>query len=183
LLALLAEWCGEPVRELAGADLDLAVARGAAAYGKLRASGAGLRIRAGTARSYYLGLEATMPAVPGLAPPLRAVCVVPQGMEEGSEAKLPGREFGLVTGEPADFRFFASTVRAGDQVGTMVEEAADLEETASLEVTLPPLEEGKGALLPVQLHSVVTELGTLELWMQHEASGRRWKLEFNLRGD
>jgi hypothetical protein len=123
-----------------------------------------------------------MPAVPGFTPPLKAVCVVPQAMEEGTEASLPGREFGLVTGEQVEFRFFSSSVRAGDAVGTVVGAEDDLEETASLEITLPPLEGRSGELLPVTLHSVITELGTLELWMRHEATGQQWKLEFNVRG-
>ncbi len=183
ILDLLQEWCeGEPVRALSGTHLDLAVAKGAAAYARLHITGEGIRIRAGTARSYYIGLESSMPAVPGFLPPLKAVCVVPQGMEEGSEAALPDREFGLLTGEAADFRFFSSSVRAGDAVGTMVEDAAELEETAGLEMTLPSLEEGKQEVIPVRLQSVITELGTLELWLRHEASGRRWKLDFNLRG-
>jgi hypothetical protein len=181
LLDLLHDWSGAPVRELAGAHFDLAVAKGAAAYARLRLTGEGIRIRAGTARSYYLGLESAMPAVPGLAPPVRGICVAPQGMEEGSEAALPGREFGLVTGEPVRFRFFSSSVRAGDQVGALVEEVGELEETAGLEMTLPPLEEGKGQVVPVRLHALVTEVGTLDLWLRNEATGRQWKLEFNVR--
>lgn len=181
VLSLLREWSGDPVQELAGAHFDLAVARGAAVYARLRLTGEGIRIRSGTARSYYLGLETAMPAVPGMAPPVRGICVVPQGMEEGSEAPLPGREFGLAVGEPVQFRFFSSAVRAGDGVGTVVEEVEELEETAGLEVTLPPVEEGAGQLVPVRLHSRVTELGTLELWMRHEGSGRQWKVEFNVR--
>ena len=182
VLDLLQIWCGEPVRALSGIHLDLAVAKGAAAYARSRITGEGIRIRAGTARSYYLGLESSMPAVPGFAPPLKAVCVAPQGMEEGTEETLPDREFGLLTGEPAEFRFFSSSVRAGDTVGTLVENAEELEETASLEANLPPLEEGREEVVPVMLHSVFTELGTLELWLRHEASGRRWKLAYNLRG-
>ena len=183
ILELLRRWNdGTPVRELAGSHLDLAVAKGGAAYARILATGEGIRIKAGTARSHYIGLETSMLAVPGLQPPLKAVCVVPQGMEEGSEAGLSGREFGLITGEPVEFRFFSSSVRAGDAVGDVVEDEEDLEETASLEVALPPLEGRSGEMLPVSLHSVVTELGTLELWMRHEATGQQWKLEFNLRG-
>jgi len=184
VLELLSAWNrGKQVVELPETDFELAVAKGAAVYARTRLRGEGIRIKAGTARSYYLGLESSMPAVPGVVPPLRAVCVVPQGMEEGSEGNLPGREFGLVTGEPVEFRFFSSTVRAGDQVGDLVEAAGDLEETASLQVALPPLEGRERAMIPVTLHTVVTELGTLELWMRHEASGRQWKLEFNVRGE
>ena len=63
----------------------------------------------------------------------------------------------------------------------VVDDESGLEETTSLEVTLPPLEDSRGQMIPVHLHSVISELGTLELWMQHEESGRRWKVEFNVR--
>lgn len=181
LLKLLREWSGEAVEELAGTHFDLAVAKGAAVYGRLRVTGEGIRIRSGTSRSYYLGLESAMPAVPGMLPPVRGICVVPQGMEEGSEVSLPGREFGLVTGEPVHFRFFSSAMRAGDQVGEVLGDVDELEETARLEVALPPLEEGAGQVVPVGLLAKVTEVGTLELWMRHAPSGRSWKLEFNVR--
>ena len=76
------------VRVLGGADLDLAVARGACAYALVR-RGKGLRIRGGTARAYYVGIESAVPAVPGVEPPVSAMCVAPFGMEEGTEAALP----------------------------------------------------------------------------------------------
>ena len=183
VLELLSDWNGgAAVQELPESDFDLAVAKGAAVYARTRLLGEGIRIKAGTARSYYIGLESSMPAVPGMLPPLKAVCVVPQGMEEGSEASLAGRDFGLVTGELVEFSFFSSTVRAGDRIGDLVQDEEDLEETASLQVTLPALEGREGAMIPVTLHCVVTELGTLELGMRHDPSGRQWKLEFNVRG-
>ena len=58
---------------------------------------------------------------PGVAPPIKALCVVPMGMEEGTEADVPGPELGLVVGEPAEFRFLGSTTRRDDPVGTMVD--------------------------------------------------------------
>ena len=155
------------------------MARGAAAYGRSIACNAGIRIKAGTARSYYLGLQSAMPAVPGLKPRLKGVCIVPQGMEEGTEHLLEGREFGLMTGHAAEFRFFSSATRAGDEMGTEVDSVAELEESARLEVTLEGEEQQR---VPVQILSRFTELGTLELWMKHQPSGRRWKIEFNLRG-
>ncbi len=182
MLDILAGWNGsEAVQELAGSHFDLAVAKGAASFARTRLTGEGIRIKAGTARSYYIGLESSMPAVPGFVPPIKAMCVVPQGMEEGTEAALAGQEFGLVTGEPVEFRFFSSSIRAGDQVGNIVEDENEIEETAQLEVTLPPAEGKAGELIPVTLHSVITELGTLELWMRHEPSGKQWKVEFNVR--
>jgi hypothetical protein len=185
VLEILSSWSnGAPVKELAGGHLDLSVARGAAAYGWTAVSGKGIRIRAGAPRAYYIGLETSQPAVPGFRPPVKAVCVVPQGMEEGTEQALEEREFGLVTGEAVTFRFFSSTERPDDNVGQVVANAErDLEETTNLEITLEPTEGlAPGEVVPVRLHSVLTELGTLELWMQHATSDKRWKLEFNVRG-
>ena len=83
VLDLLTAWNeGQPVRELAGHEPDLAVAKGASFFGRNRITGKGIRIKAGASRSYYIGLERSMPAVPGFSPPLKALCVVPQGMEE-----------------------------------------------------------------------------------------------------
>jgi molecular chaperone DnaK (HSP70) len=184
VLELLTSWApGRPVRELAGFQPDLAVAKGAAFYGRNRVTGKGIRIRAGAARSYYIGLESAMPAVPGFTPPVKALCVVPQGMEEGTERLIEDQEFGLVTGEPADFRFFSSEVRSGDQAGAIVADAErQLEETGVLEVTLPAVDDlPAGQPVPVRVNAVVTELGTLELWMRHATSERRWKVEFQVR--
>ncbi len=181
---LLSSWTdGNPVRELEGAQLDLAVAKGASLYGRNRVTGKGVRIKAGTARSYYIGLETSMPAVPGFKPPVKALCVVPQGMEEGSELLIAGREFGLVTGHPADFRFFSSEARSGDEPGNILPDAErELEEVGILQVDLPAIDGvPEGQAVPVQINPVVTELGTLELWMKHTNSERRWKVEFAVR--
>ncbi|MGC1293983.1 MAG: Hsp70 family protein, partial [Alloacidobacterium sp.] len=107
---------GEHVLE--ATDLEHAVARGAAYYGKAR-RGRGVRIRSGASRTYYIGIESAMPSVPGMEAPLKALCVVPFGMEEGTEATIPSREFGLVVGEPAEFRFLSSSVRKQDHVGSL----------------------------------------------------------------
>src|SRR6185503_18782936 len=71
---LLRTWAGRDVKVLAGADLDLAVALGAAHFGEVR-RGKGVRIRGGTSRAYYIGIESAMPAIPGFAPPVKALCV------------------------------------------------------------------------------------------------------------
>jgi molecular chaperone DnaK (HSP70) len=184
VLDLLAAWNGgEAVRELEGFEPDLAVAKGAAFYGRNRATGKGIRIKAGAARSYYIGLQSSMPAVPGVRPKVKALCVVPQGMEEGSEILIEGQEFGLVTGEPTEFRFFSSEVRSGDKAGHILADAErEMQETSLLEVTLPAIEEvPPGQPVPVRINAVVTELGNLELWMKHTNSDRRWKVEFQVR--
>jgi len=171
---------GSPVKELEGADLDLAVARGAAYYGFVR-QGHGIRIRGGTARAYYVGVEAAVPAVPGFDPPIRALCVAPFGMEEGTQADVPPQEFALVVGEPTVFRFFASSVRREDRVGDLVENAQrsdELEEVAPIETTLSG---EAGQLVPVNLQAAVTEVGTLELRCLEKGGSGRWKLEMNVR--
>ncbi len=160
-------------------DLEHAVARGAAYYGKAR-RGRGVRIRSGASRTYYIGIESSMPAVPGMEAPLKALCVVSFGMEEGSEAKIPDREFGLVVGEPAEFRFLSSSVRKQDQVGSLLEDwGDDIEERSPLQVTLK-LDGQLGKIVPVRLETRVTELGTLEVWCVSR-DGQRWKLELNIR--
>jgi molecular chaperone DnaK (HSP70) len=191
LLSVLNEWAaadarkpkkGEPkgVRALEGTDLDLAVARGAAYYGLVR-RGKGVRIRGGTARAYYVGIETAMPAVPGASPPLKAFCVAPFGMEEGTEVDLPEQEFGLVIGEPVQFRFLGSTLRRQDAPGIMVEEWEEqIEELEPVAVTLEAAK-GMGRTVPVHLHSKVTEVGLLELTCVSRDGKNRWKLAYNVR--
>jgi len=177
---VLSAWRGSDVRVLAGSDPDLAVARGAATYGLAR-RGRGVRIRGGTVRAYYVGVETAMPAVPGMAPPVKALCVAPFGMEEGAATTLPDAEFGLVVGEPAHFRFFGSSIRRNDTPGTVVEHWAEgeLEELPPLETTLTGAAD---RTVPVRLEAEVTEVGTLAVYCVSRDDSERWKLEFNVRG-
>ncbi|MDD4906525.1 MAG: Hsp70 family protein [Methylobacter tundripaludum] len=169
-------------RLLTGADLDLAVARGAAYYGYVR-KGKGVRIKGGTAASYYVGIESAMPAVPGMTPEIQALCIAPFGMEEGTQQELPDDEFGLVIGEPVRFRFFASHTRREDKVGVRLDYWTDeeLDELDEIEITLS--EEGRrsGEVVPVHLCAAVTEVGTLELQAVSQKDHGRWKIEFDVR--
>jgi hypothetical protein len=177
ILEVMNGWLPRPVTQLAGDDVMHAVARGAAYYGLAR-QGKGVRVRGGVPRSYYIGIEVAMPAVPGMRPPLRAMTVVPFGMEEGTGHQLADREFALSIGERAQFRFFQSVERKGDAAGSMIDEiGADMEEMSPVEVFLPG---NPGETVPVKLESSVTETGLLELWFAAR-DGRRWKLEFNVR--
>jgi len=174
-----------PARLLHGADMDHAVARGAAYYGQVR-QGRGIRIRGGTAQAYYVGIESSMPAVPGLEPPVQALCVAPFGMEEGSEAPLPPQQLGLVVGESVRFRFFGSSVRRDDQPGTLLDfwSPEELQELAQIEATLPAEGRAAGEVVPVQLRARVTDIGTLELLAQASvgaSGGAQWKVEFDVR--
>jgi hypothetical protein len=186
LLGVLGEWFPSPSpKPLEGEhDLDHAAARGAAYYGWSKHLG-GVRIRGGTARSYYVGIETSGLAVPGAPRPLRALCVTPIGMEEGTSADVPGDEIGLIVGEPAQFRFFSSSTRKQDQPGDVLSRwtPEELLETDSLEALLPADESQEDNYVPVRFHSRVTELGVLELWCVSMIDEKRWKLEFSVRED
>ncbi|MEF8704610.1 MAG: Hsp70 family protein [Candidatus Accumulibacter sp. UW26] len=186
LLTTVNSWLvaeGAPAaRLLEGADLDLAVARGAAYYGYVR-RGQGVRIRGGTAQAYYVAVESVMPAVPGMQPPVQALCLAPFGMEEGSEAALSALEFGLVVGEQVRFRFFGSSVRRQDEVGTLLEDwdPDELQELDEIQTTLPSDGRTAGEIVRVRLHARVTEAGTLELEALPQDGPQRWKVEFDVR--
>ena len=185
LIEVLGSWFESAPKLLDGnADLDFAVAAGAAYYGAL-SDGKGVRIRGGAARSYYVGIETAGPAVPGATRPLRALCVVPFGMEEGSEIQVPSEEIGLVVGEPAAFRFFNSSTRKTDRPGDLIGRWTDDEmaETDSLEATLPSAKNSEDGFVPVRFVSRITELGVLELWCVSSVSDERWKLEFSVRDE
>ncbi len=178
LLEVLNSWVERPVQLLSGEDLMQAVARGAAYYGAAR-RGKGVRIRGGIPRSYYVGVESSMPAVPGFAAPLKAFTVAQSGMEEGTDVRIPGREFALIVGEPAEFRIFSSVTRKDDAPGTWIEDIGDdLQELPLMEVHFPAGESAER--VRVSFETVVTETGMLQLWCVGQ-DGRRWKLEFNVR--
>jgi molecular chaperone DnaK (HSP70) len=181
---VVGRWSGnESLPTLAGNDLDLAVAHGAAYYGLVR-RGRGVRIRGGTARAYYIGIESAAPAIPGAAPPIKALCVAPFGQEEGTSVALRDEEMGLVVGEKAEFRFFATSSRPEDRAGALVEaDAEGMEELDPVETTLPVgAGDPPGAIVPVTLSSHVTAVGTLELFCEGREGRGRWRLEYGIRG-
>jgi len=189
VLSCLGSWLegagAPPPVVLEGTDLDLAVARGGAAYALAR-QGRGVRIRGGTGRAYYVGIEGAVPAVPGLEPPVTALCVAPFGMEEGTSTDVPGPELGVVVGEKVRFRFFGSTVRRQDGVGAALErwKKDELDELAPIEVDLPAEGRSQGDVVPVRLHSRITEVGTLlleALPLDPKKKDERWKVELSVR--
>ena len=183
LLSILNGWLKEEgvsaAKALEGEDLMHAVSRGAAYYGRAR-EGKGIRIRGGIPRTYYVGIESALPAVPGMPAPMKALAVAPFGMEEGTDLRIPSGEFGLVVGEPAEFRFFSSAVRKDDEAGALIEPLDEsFEELAPMQVQLP-VEGSASTVVRVTLETIVTETGVLQLWCVAR-DGRRWKLEFQVR--
>ena len=182
----LEQWSAEQqdsriaVTVLQNTDLGGAVARGAAYYGGVVTQGFGLRIRAGLSRSYYIGVEPTELAVPGIPFRVKGLCLAPQGLEEGAECVLEGREFVLATGEEVEFRVFTSSERGADVPGTELSDA----ETLLVEGTpICGRVLSDQPFVTVQLRSRVTEVGTLEISMVQKDGSGNWKFEFDVRGE
>ncbi|MBY0277282.1 hsp70 family protein, partial [Candidatus Binatia bacterium] len=178
LLDTLEAWFGTRPVELSGADLELAVARGAATYG-LALRGVGARIAGGAARAYYVGIapDGTASAA------ARVLCVAPRGMQEGAEIEIALPEFEVLANAPVRFPIFASATRTGDEAGALL--ALD----PSTLVELPPISTvlrfGRSLTarsIAVHLRAVLTETGTLELWCLSRQTDHRWRLNFDLRG-
>ncbi len=167
------------VREIEGVDFDFSVAKGAAYYG-LAVKGRGIRIRAGLGKSYYMAVEASMPAVPGFIPPTRALCIAPFGMEEGSEALCSDRIFNLVVGHEVNFDIMTSSVRRNDILGAMIDnwQEKGIKELSSIGSVL---EGDSNVMVPVNFKVKLTETGSLEFWAYEIDGKRKWKFEFNIR--
>jgi hypothetical protein len=169
-------WPDQPRIPLLHHDsLDLAVARGAAAYGLVR-RGLGRRIGGGAAQALYIGLTAEKEA----GTP-HAVCVIPRGHEEGHTLDLTERPFKLTVGQPVQFPLFSTTADRVDAPGAIVSIDDSFHPLPPLH-TLLRTAHSKGSTVPVHLRSTLTELGTLELWCVSNAADERWRLEFELRG-
>ncbi len=170
----------EEPTELESNSLDLAVAHGAAYLGMAR-HGKGIRIRGGSAKSYYIGIESAEPAVPGFEPPMKAMCVVPYGMEEGSTHDISGQDIDLCvyTGEPGMFQFLSSTSRQNDDLGELMDvEDDEFEHHTPVETTLGGT---AGQVAEIDLRSHFTDIGVLELHCVNRKTQESYKLELNVR--
>jgi molecular chaperone DnaK (HSP70) len=175
---VVGQWYGQRPEILQNSELDLAVARGAAYYSYVRATGSGVLVRGGLPRTYYIGIgEASEGKFP-------AACLVPRGAEEGSTLEFDNDALQLVANRPVSFRLYSSLTRADDKLGDVLQFAAD---DADLHVHAPlnaVIRYGKRAeerLIPVKLGARLTEIGTLETWAESKVSDNRWRLQFELR--
>ncbi|MCX7393618.1 MAG: Hsp70 family protein [Planctomycetales bacterium] len=169
--------------------LDLAVARGAAYYGMVR-RGEGVRIAAGLARTYYIGVEDEMRDGESTLPSqdsdqkvsLRALCLLPAGIEPGHEIDLSSRHFQLRVSQPIEFPLYVSSTRLTDKPGEFVEVNPD--QIRALPPIRTVLKQGKSkqaASVTVVLQAKLTEIGTLDLWCREVEGRRSWKLLFDVR--
>lgn len=183
ILDVLNQWhaaagSGE-IRQINAVDFDLSVAWGASYYGQA-VRGEGIKIRGGLGMSYYMAIEAAMPAIPGLAMPTRALCIAPFGMEDGSQAESKDRLFNLVVGEKVTFDIMSSPNRPDDRLGDVIDNWEDMGITdlTTIETELEGTDEG---FIPVTFEVKVTEIGTLEFWACARDDDRKWRLELNVR--
>ena len=178
VLDALAAWFGARPPVLDNENPEAAVALGAAFYGRLRQDPAAARrllIRAGSARSYYIGIATEEAAK-------RAVCVIPKGTDEGTQFEL-GREFTVLSNQPAAFTLYSSIDRT-ESVGAVIDVAdgAEVRRHAPLVTAFRYGKRSRKVPLAVRLSAAFTETGTLELWCRADETGHRWRLAFNLRG-
>jgi hypothetical protein len=179
LFNTISGWNKGETNTLTGTDPDLAVARGAAWFGFVR-RGNGIRIKSGSPFSYYLGIESSMPAVPGFTPPVDALCVISSGTENGTEKDIPVENLGLIVGEHTEFKFFSSNSK--EEIGTLISEIETdkLNPLPSLTAFLSDETASPGSMIPVTLKAIFTEIGTLQIWCYEKRGSRKWRLEFNL---
>jgi molecular chaperone DnaK (HSP70) len=168
---MLANWYGKRPEVFENRDLDLAVASGAAYYSYVRSTGAGVLVRGGLPRAYYVGFDDNS-----------AVCLLPRGAEEGDSVEIDREGLQLVANKPVAFRLLSSLTRSGDKAGEVVRfaEGEDIHSHAPLEAVI---RFGKGGerLVPVKLGARLTETGTLETWCDSKISDNRWRLQFQIR--
>jgi hypothetical protein len=157
---------------------EAAVAIGAAYYADVRRSG-GLRISGGSARAYYIGVQASAEAEAGH---VRAVCVMPRGTDEGVSLELEGREFAVLANQPVSFTLYSSTTRQDGHGDVVTLEEGEIHRHAPLITVLRYGKKSRQAELSVRLVVNFTEVGTLELWCESLKTDHRWRLQFQLRG-
>src|ERR1700680_3398545 len=165
---VMERWHGRRPLILENRDLDLAVAVGAAYYSYVKATGAGLMVRGGLPRAYYVGIGNN-----------EAVCLVPRGAEEGQTLELDSQDLHLVANKPVSFRLYSSLARAEDQLG----ETLPSSDTEQLHLHAPlnaAIRFGKSGerMVPVKLRAPLTEVVTLEVWADSKISEHRWRLQF-----
>jgi hypothetical protein len=175
---VMEHWYGRRPVIFENRDLDLAVAVGAAYYSYVRKTGAGLLVRGGLPRAYFIGLGGTDTGV------LRAMCLVPRGTEEGSTVEIDPGSLHLVANKPVSFQLYSSRTRTEDRSGDVVEfsgeERAELHLHAPLNAVLRFGKTGE-RLVPIKLGAKLTEVGTLEIWADSKETDHRWRLQFELR--
>jgi len=179
----LEEWFPDhPLQILSSYNLDLAVARGAAYYGKVR-RGLGVKIGGGLARGYYIVVD-TQNNQGGMTP--MALTLMPRGSDEGFVFE-PTMTFMLMPNTPISFQVCTSHTRLHDNVGDLI--PVEQTEMRFLPMIRTMLRFGKKQFtaerqekIPVHLQARLTSIGTIEIALKSTISEHKWALEFQVRG-
>lgn len=175
--AAQAEPCG--LLELSATDPEVAVARGAVAYG-LALRGLGTRIGGGSAQGFYVGVGSD-----SAAETPRAMCVLPRGAREGVPHRAAQRTLELTVGRPVRFDLYATESGQADAVGAVVEvDEQRFDRLPPVVATLPATDEEGDEAVPVVVQAELSAIGTLDLAcveLTEGTSARRFALAFDLR--
>ncbi len=161
-------------RVLSNNSVESSVARGAAYYGQVR-RGIGLRVGAGSARTYYIGLPSD--------DSLEGICVLPAGVNEGTTLPLLERDFSLLANRSVSFTLFSSRTRHDAHGDVVALDKAEVDHHPPLVTLLRYGRRLRERRLNVRLRASFTEVGTLELWFESPDTPHRWRLQFELRGE
>jgi hypothetical protein len=182
----VAKWQGGlPPLALENADPDLAVARGAALFGKVLHRRTE-PIEAGAARAVFLEVLRRTPEAAEPAPP-SLVCVLPRGASSDQRFEITRLPLEVQTNRPARFRAYYSTRDDGSKAGDVADwSEEDHHALPPLETVINVTDSAPGTTvntLPVTLIASANELGLLQVsCVSADPSIRQcWPLEFNLR--
>ncbi len=161
-------------------DHDLSVAMGAAYYGLVKL-GKGVRVGSGSARSYYLEINAEKDN--NSKKMEKAICIVERGLNEGTDVTLTDREFEVLTNQLVSFAVYSSSYRSGDRHGDVVTVDESMTALPSIQTVIKFGKKGLKTVLPVKIEVKYTEIGTISLWCKSLSSNHRWQLQFQLRSN
>jgi molecular chaperone DnaK (HSP70) len=184
---LVGKWqAGRPPLALENADPDLAVARGAALFGKSMHSNAE-HIEAGAARSVFLEVLSEQSRENAGQVRRSLVCVLPRGASSQQRFDITGLPLEVRTNHPARFQAYSSTrddsSKAGDIVDWNEREFYALPPLATIIKVADPAPDLSTNTLPVTLTANANELGLLQVACvsADDRIRQSWPLEFDLR--
>ena len=171
-------WYGRRPVIFENRDLDLAVAVGAAYYSYVRATGAGLLVRGGLPRAYFIGLgggdRSAANPVSGSARRRRRI----DGRARSGKSATGDQQAGVVP--PVQLAHADRGSARRDRRVSANTDDGELHLHAPLNAVLRFGKAGE-RLVPVKLGARLTEVGTLEIWADSKESEHRWRLQFELR--
>ena len=157
--------------ELKGGNFSLAVALGAAYYGRVR-RGHGVKVRGGIARSYYLEVKDRVGKK-------EFVCIMSRDTEENIQVSVPGA-FLLQTSKKVLFNLYSSATRLLDKPGERIKSNEELTLVAPL-VTVLQFGKTESKSVEVTIGCEETEAGALKVYLDSAQTHHLWPLHFDLR--